>query len=80
MSQRERPATGYPREADYEKRLRSNYMQYEEWRASLAGEPATPSEAKAEPKKFRINRLDIVFVVLGVLAGLVYQSCNKAGQ
>lgn len=82
MSQRERQVFRRPREGDLEKSLRSNYTEYEEWRNSQVGEAAEPpasKEKKPEQKKFKLGRLDLIFVVLGVLGGLLYQSC-KAGR
>jgi hypothetical protein len=79
MSQRER-AFKRPREGDLEKRLRPEYKEYEDWRTAQAG--ATPVEIteqkKPQAKKAFLGKWDLVFIVLGVLAGLVYQSCKAA--
>lgn len=78
MSQRERPAQGRPREGDLEKRLSGQYKEYEEWRTAQAS--AAPVDAAEEKrprrKKTGFGRTDVIFIVLGVLAGLVYQSCK----
>jgi len=77
MSQRERSAFRRPREGDLEKNLRGEYKEYEDWRTAQAGGAAAEAAVKKEPpKKFRLGRLDLIFIVLGVLAGLVYQSCK----
>ncbi len=81
MSQRERPAFRRPREADLEKNLRPEYKEYEEWRSAQAtAAPEQPvQDKKPEPKKMGgFGRWDVLFIVLGVLAGLVYQSCKAA--
>lgn len=77
MSQRERPAFRRPREADLERQLRPEYREYEEWRIAQAEAiPVEVPEKKEEPKRFRIGRLDIIFVVLGVIAAWAFQSCR----
>ncbi len=81
MNQRERSASQRPREADLEKNLRPEYKEYEEWRnAQASGTAEEPAkEKKPEPKKAPgFGRWDVLFLVLGVLAGLVYQSCKAA--
>jgi hypothetical protein len=77
MSQRERGVLRRPREADLEKDLRPQYREYEEWRASQTGavDAAEPVK-KEEPKKFRLGKADFVFIVLGVIAAWVFQSCK----
>ncbi len=77
MSQRERPAFRRPREADLEKRLRPEYREYEEWRTAQAEAiPVEATDGKPERKRFRITRLDVIFVALGLVAAWVFQSCN----
>lgn len=81
MSQRERAAFRRPREGDLEKELRGDFREYEEWRNSQASAaPETPSKQGKKPaqKKAMFTRWDLVFIVLGILAGLVYQSCKAA--
>ncbi len=77
MSQRER-AFRRPREGDLEKRLRPEYKEYEEWRASQGS--AAPVEVteqkKPQAKKAFLGKWDLLFIILGVLAGLIYQSCK----
>ncbi|MGE5578434.1 MAG: hypothetical protein ACM3WU_00190 [Bacillota bacterium] len=77
MSQRERGAFGRPREADLEKNLRPHYREYEEWRLSQMGDAAADEVVKKEaPKKFRLGKADLVFIVLGVIAAWIFQSCK----
>jgi len=77
MSQRERGAFRRPREADLEKNLRPQYREYEEWRLAQMGDAGSAEVAKKEePKKFRLGKLDLMFIVLGVIAAWIFQSCK----
>lgn len=80
MSQRERPSFRRPREGDLEKDLRPSFKEYEEWRGQAAGAAGAPTAEPAKPakKRFKIGRWDIIFVLLGALGGLIYQSCKAA--
>ena len=81
MSQRERPAFRRPREGDLEKNLRPSFKEYEQWRsAQAAGAAESPAAEPAKPAKkgFKLGRWDIIFVLLGALGGLIYQSCKAA--
>ncbi|NLA59939.1 MAG: hypothetical protein GX863_02415 [Firmicutes bacterium] len=75
MSQRERP-----READLERGFKASFEEYEAWRSAQVGEadPQEP-EKKEEEKKKGFGKLDIIFIVVGVLVGLMYQSCRASG-
>jgi len=80
MSRRERAAFRRPREGDLEKALRGDFREYEEWRTSqaAAGPETARGPEKPAKKKTLFTRWDVIFIVLGVLAGLVYQSCRSA--
>lgn len=66
-----------PREADLERELRPAFQEYEEWRSAQAqAGPQAKEPEKAEEKKRPFGKMDIIFIVLGVLAGLVWQSCR----
>lgn len=69
---------GRPREADLEKELRPSFSEYEEWRkAQTEGQPEAAEPPKKEEKKKPFGKTDIIFIVLGVLAGLIWQSCKR---
>ncbi len=79
MSQQERSAFRRPREGDLEKSLRPSFKEYEEWRSAQAGQVAeAPAREQAKPQKkgFKLGRWDLIFVLLGALGGLIYQSCK----
>lgn len=72
---------GVPRESDLEKKFVGQFREYEEWRSSVAGtgEPASEQEERKQEKKGGgLTRWDLMFIILGVVAGLVYQSCKAA--
>lgn len=77
MSQSERARVRRPREADLEKELQPSFQEYEEWRsAQTEGQPEAPEPEKKVEKRKGFGKMDVIFIVLGVLAGLVYQSCK----
>jgi hypothetical protein len=73
MSQRE-----LPREADLERQFKSSFKEYEEWRSAQAS-AAPPVPEKKEEKKKGFGKMDLIFIVLGVLVGLIYQACKSSG-
>lgn len=82
MSQRERSVFRQPREGDLEKGLRSQYREYEEWRAAQAVSSAqeeSKTQDKTEKKGFKLGKLDIIFLLLGLLGAMFYQSCKSGG-
>jgi hypothetical protein len=70
------------RERDLEKQYRSEFQQYEEWRASQAEEPeAGVIEAKEQPKekaKKGFTKLDFIFLGLGFLVALLWRGCQAS--
>jgi len=75
MSQRERP-----RETDLERSFKASFEEYEAWRKAQLGEAAPQEpEKKEEEKKKGFGKLDLLFIIIGVLAGLMWQSCRAAG-
>lgn len=68
-----------PREADLEKAFQPSFKEYEEWRsAQMSAEPVAAELEKKVEKKKPFGKMDIIFIVVGILAGLIWQSC-KAG-
>jgi len=82
MSQRERSVFRQPREGDLEKGLRAQYKEYEEWRARQAASSAqdeSKAPEKAEKKGFKLGKWDLIFLLLGLLGAMFYQSCRTGG-
>lgn len=83
MSQRARKL---PRESDLETAFEPQFREYEEWRQAQASEEPEDSrereKASKPQKKFAFGRLDLVFIVLGVLSGVLFRACQsgQAGQ
>ncbi len=79
MSQRIRKL---PRESDLEKGFEPQFRAYEEWRqAQSSEEPEEPRErekASKPRKKFAFGRLDLLFIVIGVLSGILFRACQSA--
>ncbi|HHX29309.1 MAG: hypothetical protein ACOX5Q_09720 [Bacillota bacterium] len=74
MSQRERP-----KEADLEQDFKTSFREYEEWRTAQAEEEAPTESPERQEKRKGFGKMDLIFIVLGVLAGLVYQACKSSG-
>jgi hypothetical protein len=76
MSRRERP-----READLERDFKASFKEYEEWRSAQTGAaaPAEEPPKKEAEKKKGFGKLDLLFIAVGVLVGLIYQSCKSSG-
>jgi hypothetical protein len=81
MNQQDRTASRRPREGDLEKNLRPDFKEYEEWRSAQAAGVADEPKEQAKParKGFKLGRWDLVFLLLGVLGALIYQSCRSGG-
>ncbi|HHY75739.1 MAG TPA: hypothetical protein GX500_03020 [Firmicutes bacterium] len=75
MSQRERP-----RETDLERGFKAAFQEYEAWRSAQVGETPVQEPEKKEEQKKGFGKLDILFIALGLLLGLLYQSCKAGGS
>jgi len=69
------------RERDLEKQYRSEFQQYEEWRASQAEGSVAEAETKEPPKekaKKGITKLDLIFLGLGFLVAFLWRGCQAS--
>jgi hypothetical protein len=68
-----------PRERDLEKQYRSEFQQYEEWRAMQAEEPVAETDTKEQPKEEKkkgFTKLDFIFLGLGFLIAFLWRGCQ----
>ena len=61
MNQRE-----LPRDADLERQFNPSFKEYEEWRSAQT-DAAPPVQERKEEKKKGFGKMDLIFIVLGVL-------------
>lgn len=80
MGQKE-PARGrLPREADLEQAYQTPFGEFTEWRSAqvAAGGRAVTAPKPKEKEKFKIGKLDIFFLALGLVGTILFQYCKGA--
>ncbi len=78
MTQKDRGFEG-PGEKELERALQPRFKEYEEWRtAQLEAQPADNSQTSEAPKpqKKGFGKMDIIFLVLGVVAAMIWKQCT----
>ena len=68
-----------PGEKELEKALQPRFKEYEEWRtAQLEAHPVDKSHASEaeKPQKKGFGKMDIIFLVLGVVAAMIWKQCT----
>ncbi len=68
------------RESEAEQVFEQKFKEYEEWRATQTDEvEETKDERRTEKqKRFKLGKIDLILIVVGLVAGMVFRACQSA--